>query len=202
VCIDKCHIKAAHAAFKHTSFDVQDCETTNAKHSCRAKFNTAAAKLVAKGVCPACLGAVQQAALADQVKAALDTGNGASYCAGTAPLGGDDTGFIPPDTSTLTCEETTARNALAFAQCIDTCRIKAAHAAAKGTYFDVQACETTDPKKSCRVKYAAKVSKLTTRGICPACLGTTQQTTVADQIGSTLSLLSCDVCCAGTVSLP
>jgi hypothetical protein len=197
-CIRTCHIKAAHAAFKGKPFDEEACESTDPTKSCRAKYDTTVAKLVA-GTCPACLGAAQQSALADQVNTQLDTSNGALYCKGTVALGGDDGGFVPPDKDTLACEAGVAKNARTLDACIDTCHIKAAHAAFKGKPFDEEACESTDPTKSCQAHYGLTASKLVAAGTCPACLALSAQTTLAAQLEAHLDNAVSGIYCAGTV---
>ncbi|HVM97568.1 MAG TPA: NF038122 family metalloprotease, partial [Candidatus Acidoferrales bacterium] len=86
LCLRKCHVNAAIKAFKGKPFDEEGCEENDPKKSCRAKYDTKQAKLVNAGTCPACLGAAQQAALADQALSNLDAGNGAFFCAGSTPL--------------------------------------------------------------------------------------------------------------------
>jgi hypothetical protein len=84
-CIRTCRLKNATAASKGKSFDLAACETTPVK-SCRGKYDAASQKLLAKGICPACLDGAQQAALADRVidDARSDTRD--LYCAGSIPL--------------------------------------------------------------------------------------------------------------------
>jgi hypothetical protein len=201
-CIGTCHIKAAAAAFKSKTFDEEACENTDPKKSCRAKYDATAAKLLAKGTCPACLDAAHQTSLADQAETDLDTGNGALYCAGAVALGGDDMGSVPPDANTLACEAAVANNVGKLTNCVGTCHIKAAAAAFKSKTFDEEACENTDPKKSCRAKYDATVAKLLANGTCPACLDAAHQASLADQAETDLDAGNGGVYCAGTVPLP
>ena len=85
-CIDKCHTKAATAAFNAKTFDEEACEKADPKKSCRAKYDATAAKLMAKGTCPACLDATAQSNLADLVTTFLEDNNAQIYCAGSVPL--------------------------------------------------------------------------------------------------------------------
>ena len=80
--------------------------------------------------------------------------------AGT-PFGGDDTGFVPPDTGTLKCESSVKKNAAKLTLAVSLCHIKAADAGVKGKTFDEEGCETT-----ARGKYDAANAKLT----CPMCV--------------------------------
>ena len=75
---------------------------TRAKPTTRrvAKYNSKQTKLLAAGTCPICLDAAHQTTLANQAESDLDAGNGALFCAGAGALGGDDTGFVPPDANT------------------------------------------------------------------------------------------------------
>jgi sugar lactone lactonase YvrE len=201
-CIGTCHIKAAAAAFKVKTFDEEACEKTDPAKSCRAKYDAKQAKLLAAGTCPACLDAAHQATLADQVETDLDSSNGALYCAGSAALGGDDMGFVPPDANILKCETRVAKNVGTLRHCIGTCHIKAAAAAFKVKTFDEEACEKTDPAKSCRAKYDAKQAKLLAAGTCPACLDAAHQATLADQVETGLDSNNGGIYCAGTTPLP
>ncbi|MBI3785913.1 MAG: hypothetical protein HY270_21175 [Deltaproteobacteria bacterium] len=196
-CIETCQTSAGTKAFKGKSFDEEACET-----SCRSRYNTKQSSLLATGACPACLGATQQASLADQVESDLDSGNGSLYCAGSVAFGGDDAGFVPPDTNSLTCETGVANNLKALKSCVRECHITAAIKAFKGKPFDEEGCEETDPKKSCRAKYATKQAKLLAPGTCPACLGALQQTTLGDQVAPSLDSGNSSLFCAGTTPFP
>lgn len=83
--------------------------------------------------------------------------------AGT-PFGGDDTGFIPPDATTLKCESTVAKNLSKLGLAISICHFKAADAGVKAKTFDEEACEA-----AARGKYDQANAKLTG---CPSCLDT------------------------------
>jgi hypothetical protein len=81
-------------------------------------------------------------------------------------------GFVPPDAATLKCESGVANNVSKLRACAEKCHIKAATAALAGKTFDEEACEKTDPAKSCLAQYNASVAKLVG---CPTCLDATQQ---------------------------
>jgi hypothetical protein len=110
-----------------------------------------------------------------------DAGNQAFFCEGAVLLGGDEPGFLPPDTKTRTCETGVAKNVRKLKRCIRKCHIKAATKALKGQPFDEEACEEADPVKSCRAKYDKKAARLLA-GDCPSCLDATQQAALADQV--------------------
>ena len=69
--ISKCSTKAADAAFKGKSFDEATCRST-----ATGKYDEAAAKLIGKGGCPACLDADAQSALRDALLTQLDAIDG------------------------------------------------------------------------------------------------------------------------------
>jgi hypothetical protein len=68
---------------------------------------------------------------------------------------------VPPDTGTLKCESSVAKNAAKFTLAVSICHDKAADAGVKGKTFDEEACET-----AARGKYDAANAKLT----CPSCV--------------------------------
>jgi streptogramin lyase len=89
VCMTKCQVRHADAALKGRSFDVEACEQGTGKPvSCRAAYNNATARLLARtpAICPACLDAAAQSHLADLMVTFIKNNNGEIYCAGTAPL--------------------------------------------------------------------------------------------------------------------
>lgn len=85
-CLALCRIKAVTAAVRGLTFDAEACAHTDPKTSCQTKFNSAAAKLVAKGTCPACLGSDRQDVLRSEIDSEVRTASDAIYCAGTMPL--------------------------------------------------------------------------------------------------------------------
>jgi hypothetical protein len=201
-CADECHSEAAEAALVGRVFDEEACEETDPKKSCRAKYDKAASRLAAAGTCPACLDAAHQATLADQVEPDADASSGAIYCAGTTALGGDDAGFVPPDQDTLKCEQKAAKNLRKLRRCIGKCHSRAAAAAFAGKVFDEEACEETDPKKSCRAKYDKAAVKLAATGTCPGCLDAAHQATLADQLEPDLDGSNGQIYCAGSTPTP
>jgi hypothetical protein len=88
---------------------------------------------------------------------------GAAALAGT-PLGdGDDTGFVPPDKTTLKCEVGVSKAAAKYGAALIACHNKAATAGLKTqASADDTACES-----AALTKYNAAVGKLTG---CPPCL--------------------------------
>ena len=72
-CMGKCRVKVVGALSSGKLFDELACSA-----NCRAKYDAQAAKLLAKGGCPACLDAQQQAGLADQLTTSLVGTNGSS----------------------------------------------------------------------------------------------------------------------------
>jgi len=196
-CIEACHITAAAKAFAAKSFDEETCET-----SCRTRYNSKQTKLLTPGTCPACLDATHQSTLADQAETSLDSANGGVFCAGSVPFSGDDTGFVPPDLNASKCEAAVATNLKTLRTCIETCHLNAAIKAFKGKPFDEEGCQSADPKKSCRAKFNAKVTKLMLKGICPACLDAAQQATLADQVETGLDSGNGALFCAGSTPLP
>ena len=121
-------------------------------------------------------------------------------------LGGDDTGFVPPDATTGLCEDKVARNLTVLRHCINACHITAADNALKRRPFDEEACEHTDPVKSCVAKYSAVANRLAANtkpatGICPACLDAAHQASLAAQMEAALDDAGGAIYCAGTVPL-
>src|SRR5213593_668815 len=91
VCSANCHVAAASAGLKDRPFDEEGCE-----RSCRRSYDEASARLAPH--CPPCLGAAEQADLADQAEAAADEENGDIFCAGGSAT--TSTTFAPSTTST------------------------------------------------------------------------------------------------------
>jgi hypothetical protein len=97
-CITSCQKKEADAALRNNdSFHVQACEEGTGKPiSCLAAYDKAQAAVLAKTatvnkqkvlICPSCLDAVAQGALADAMISFIDqSSDGQIYCAGTVPL--------------------------------------------------------------------------------------------------------------------
>jgi len=115
-------------------------------------------------------------------------GNLVAYAANATmpvPFGGDDTGTVLTfDTKRLHCQDAAVKNFAHLVACILQCHVKAAAALSKQKPFDEEACESTDPVKSCRAKYDKTSAKIVAM-ICPACL-VANQASVADDIASKL----------------
>jgi len=112
--------------------------------------------------------------------------------AGT-PLGGDDTGFIAPDKTTLKCEDGVGKAASKLAGAVFKCQQKQADTSLKlGSSQDDDACEAT-----AEGKYNATVMKLTG---CPPCLDTggIRDNTVSQINGLANGALYCDPPTGGT----
>jgi uncharacterized delta-60 repeat protein len=77
-CVITCQIKAVANSL---TFDQLACES-----ACRTSFDTAAAKLIAKGICPACLDTAGQSRLVDKATAYVNSRADPTYCEGTEPL--------------------------------------------------------------------------------------------------------------------
>lgn len=198
-CIRKCHIKQADLALKQKPFDEEGCETGGDK-SCRGKYDAASTALEAKSICPPCLDETARGDLADQVTNAIEsTEQGDIYCAGSSAFGGDDSGFVPPDTDTGKCEDAVAKAVATFAGCVGKCEIKQANVEFKQKPFDKAACESG--AKSCRTKYDASSGKLDEKGTCPACLDAAARGSVADASRDFLEQHQAQIYCAGTVPL-
>lgn len=90
----KCHIRLAAAGLAGNA-------SGSAEEGCaqasRAKFDHAVGNVLGTG-CPFCVvDHVNFHPIAATIEADLDAANGSVFCAGTTPLGDDDTGFVPPD---------------------------------------------------------------------------------------------------------
>jgi hypothetical protein len=95
------------------------------------------------------------------VMAALTAGIWVGSARAGTPFGGDDTGFVPPDTGTLKCESSVTKNAGKLVLAVSICHDKAADAGVKAKTFDEEACET-----AARGKYDLANGKL----MCPSCV--------------------------------
>lgn len=73
--MSSCHAKAAAAGFKGVAYDEETCE-----NNLRTKYSAVAAKLLTSpGLCPPCLDASAQAALAGDAEARADQENGQTF---------------------------------------------------------------------------------------------------------------------------
>jgi hypothetical protein len=223
VCTANCQTKEADYALQNKSFDEMACEQgTGTPISCLAAYNKAEAAVLArtvrvKGVkqpiCPSCLGATAQTALAESAMSVVEQLDGQIYCAGTAGFPSGNPGYVPPDKNTGACEDTVSRNLRTLAGCITSCQKKDADAALKSKSFNVQACEEgSGTPTSCRAAYdkaqAAVLAKTATVNkqkalICPSCLDATAQGALADAMISFIDQTSDgQIYCAGTTPLP
>jgi len=107
--IVKCSTKGADSAFKGKAFDETTCRTT-----ATGKYDAAAAKLIEKGGCPACLDAPAQTALRNALLTQLDTIEGQIFVC-PASTTTSTTLATPTTTSlhTVTTSTTTTSNSLA-----------------------------------------------------------------------------------------
>jgi len=86
-CDGGCRKKKADADVRGKAFNLPACETGTLKPvSCAAAFTTQSTKLLGKNICPGCLGASGQAAVATAVQTFIDQAGGPIYCAGTVPI--------------------------------------------------------------------------------------------------------------------
>jgi hypothetical protein len=123
-----CHRKQVDLLFAATPFDEEGCEAT-----AKARFD---AKTVITG-CPC----VEKDELLSVAASLSDTYNNLNYCAGGVPIGGDDTGYVPPDKDVLKCEDTIQKRSATLVKAIIACRQKTAKAHVTGTSFDPSACD-------------------------------------------------------------
>ena len=172
--------------------------------SCLSKYDKASAAMLAKPGCPTtCLGASAQADLADAMMSYLEVNNGQVYCDGTAPLGGDDPGFVPSTKAANKCEDAVEKMRGKLAACIVKCRTKLADAIFKGKMFDVQACEQGLGKPaSCRALYDKSSAVLLGKPGCPSCLQAAAQSAIADGVIDFVHQNRGLIYCAGTTLLP
>jgi hypothetical protein len=180
--IAKCHIDLAAKALKGEGIGNSEDACEN---STTSKLGGQLNKLFAQNACPACLIA-NTATLGADLEVAGDAGNGSVYCAGTTSyvdIGqADDTGFVPPDATVFKCEASVGKNLAKLDRCIAKCHAKMAKYAFAGKPFDEEACETSDPLRSCRTKYNRIRDKVAP--ICPPCLDAAAQDTLANAVES------------------
>jgi hypothetical protein len=150
----KCQIKQADSSLKlGSSQDDDACEATAI-----GKYNATVGKLTG---CPPCL---NPGAIRDNTVSQINgLANGALYCAGSTPFGGDDMGNIPPDKTTAKCEDTAVKAVSKLTGAIAKCHAKQADTSFKlGSSQDDDTCET-----AAGTKFTAATSKLTAAA-CPA----------------------------------
>src|SRR5262245_11055222 len=100
--IVKCSTKAADSVFKGKAFDEPTCRTAASD-----KYDAAAAKLIEKGGCPACLDAGGQTALRDALLGQLDTIDGQIFVCPASTTTSTTTTTTGPTTTTSTPGSTT-----------------------------------------------------------------------------------------------
>ena len=194
-CIIRCQIRLADSTLRGKMFDEAACEHGTGKPtSCRAAYDRATAALVGlkKPICPLCLGASAQSALADTVTTFVDQNGNTIYCA-------------PLTTNSDRCEDTVSRHISTLTACSTGCQIKQADNARRGTHFDEDACEQgTGKPVSCRAAYDKATATLLglKKPICPLCLGGAAQTALADSVMSFIDQINGQIYCAGTTPLP
>jgi hypothetical protein len=171
--ITSCNRKTANAGLRGTPTDDEPCEG-----AAKAKFDATITKLLATTACFPCLAAAT-AGLADAVEAELDAGNGAFYCAGFQPFGGDNTGYQPISSLYYKCSSTAARNVSKFGSCITACHNRMALYALNGRPFDVDACEN-----ACLAKYNQIRDSILP--LCPPCLQLAEHDQLAADAETTL----------------
>jgi hypothetical protein len=109
------------------------------------------------------------------------------------PFGGDDTGFVPPDSPKgpiAKCEAKVSKAVVKLVQCIGKCHdSRASGKLADDTAED--ACES-GLGKTCKAKFATAVAKLTG---CPPCLTGASLTTLANNIETLVDGTNSQVYC-------
>jgi len=157
-CLDGCTLRAVRRALRSgVPFDDEACE-----ERCGGALVRAAVARFAAGGCPACIEALPPALIAMLNEQASNAGAGLVACAGTVPLGGDDSGFLPPDRPTARCELAVGRAASRLDRGVLACHAHAARAAFTGRRFDFERCGGAVERR-----YRAAVARL--EG-CPPCL--------------------------------
>ena len=194
-CTRKCNQTQAGAGLESGPLD-DECEA-GPPASCRGLFDAASSAVPA---CPACLDGAAQTDVADQVMDFVALTNGAVYCRGTVPFGGNDTGFLPP-ARVASCQNAVATALRKYASCLVRCDVKQARALARGGSFDVDACKLTEPA-SCRAVYDARSASVLLAGGCPKCLDASTQAAAADDVTSFVDEIRSSTYCAGTIPLP
>ncbi len=149
-CVLKCHAKRAQGKLTDAVLE-EACET-----ACEAKYDLGVGKLTAPPPASSCLNPTSVRSVWEGV---LDANNGQIYCAGSEPVGGDDTGFVAPDKPTFKCESKVGKNLGKLLKCQTKC-----HARRAREQLDPAGEETCE--QTCQDRYNAANAKLTD---CPAC---------------------------------
>jgi len=100
--------------------------------------------------------------------------------AAATKFGSDDSGFLPPDKATTTCENAVGKSVAKLVACINKCH--AARAAGKLTDdASEEACEENNAGKSCKERFVAALGKLSAK--CPG------QCSINNSTGNTILTL-------------
>ncbi len=170
----KCHIRLAGAGL---AGNASGSAEEGCAQAARAKFDHAVGNVLATG-CPLCVVQhVNFTPIAGVLEQQADASNGDVFCAGTTPLDDDDTGNVPPDATSFKCEAAVPKGLAALRYCLAKCHAKYAKSVLAAAPIDEEACESTDPVRSCRAKFDKVRDRLT--GLCPPCLDATTQDTLA-----------------------
>jgi len=110
----------------------------------------------------------------------------------------EDTGVLPPDKNAVKCEDGFNKAAGQLAACIAKCHGKQASATLLGKPFDEEACETSDPAKSCRARYAKASAKLLGKGNCPPCLDAAASLQIDSATEAFVENANAAIYCAGS----
>jgi len=191
-CVIKCHCKQASALLGGKTFVEETCEGNNPpkNNGCKDKLDAAIAKLNAAAICSSTQqtgAAVEEDTLfAPKTNSlSLDAQNGATFCDSTSgsmimTSDSDDAGWVPTTKNMLKCECTVGKNQGKLVHAALICHAKLAHSFALGKAFDEEACEETNTKgNAAHDKYTQAATKLLSKGICPPCLGASQQEALA-----------------------
>ena len=119
---------------------------------------------------------------------------GRAWAAPGDPFGGDDTGFVPPDTPTLACEAKVSKATAKFVKCVGKCHISMAKQ--KFTPGAEEGCEAI-----CEGKFDIGIGKISNAGppACPpSCMSTNSIRSLWESIfDSNNGQIYCDRACAG-----
>ena len=186
-CTSKCHIRLALEKFAPGG--EESCEG-----DCLSKYDKQASVILGKpGGCPPCLAASPQVGLAGHVLNQLETANGMTYCAGSTPFGGDDTGFVPPDLphgATARCEISVAMNLSRLSECVSKCHVRLGLGE-----FAPGGEDSCDG--DCEFKYLKQASLILGKpGGCPPCITGSPQESLGLQLMTQLDARNGSIYCA------
>ncbi|MFN8543236.1 MAG: hypothetical protein U0807_03405 [Candidatus Binatia bacterium] len=191
MCVMQCHKKAVASAYRNLVFDEEGCEDV-----CRTKYEEQVARLK-PGTCPPCLDLPARNAQYAFYENLAEQMAGVYYCdPGGAPIGSDDSGYVPTLVNVLNCEQRIGLNAMKLVKCIkDKCHRKLADSLFSRTgTFNEPDCSETDPVNSCLARFETDNLSLVD---CPSCIdATSEQRQVFDQIEAQLDSLNGQIYCA------